>query len=83
VTKSDGVATGLAVVALNEVGVGAGDPRVGDALVWLSKHQDQAVGSWAGYSLNKQRDPGSDVGRFMTDAATAYSSLALEMSQRR
>ena len=82
VTRSDGVATGLAVVALNAAGVAQGDKRMDDALVWLGKNQDPASGSWAGYSLNKQRDPASDVGRFMTDAATAYSTLALERSAR-
>lgn len=83
VTRSDGVATGLAVVAMNAAGVAQGDKRMEDALAWLGKNQDSAAGSWAGYSLNKQRDPASDVGRFMTDAATAYSILALETSARR
>jgi squalene-hopene/tetraprenyl-beta-curcumene cyclase len=83
VTKSDGVATGLAVVAMNAAGMAAGDKRINDAVAWLEKHQDPAEGSWAGYSLNRQRDPTSGLGRFMTDAATAYATLALETSQRR
>jgi squalene-hopene/tetraprenyl-beta-curcumene cyclase len=75
--RSDGYATGLVAYVLQA----AGDPRakaqVARALAWLVTHQDPATGVWFATSLNKQRDPASDAGRFMNDAATAYAVLAL------
>ena len=53
------------------------DPQVRRALDWLVAHQDATVGNWFTASLNKQRDPATDAGKFMTDAATAYATLAL------
>jgi squalene-hopene/tetraprenyl-beta-curcumene cyclase len=76
-TKTDGYATGLASFVLRQAGVARTDPRLSKALTWLDHNQEKA-GMWLATSLNKQRDPASDSGKFMTDAATAYATLALE-----
>jgi squalene-hopene/tetraprenyl-beta-curcumene cyclase len=74
-TKSDGYATALACLALQAAGVE--DPRVAKGLDWLRRNQDHATGRWMATSLNKQRDPATEPGKFMDDAATAYAVLAL------
>ena len=74
-TQSDGYATGLVCLALQAAGVN--DPRLAHGLEWLGSHQDRATGRWTATSLNKQRDPESEPGKFMNDAATAYAVLAL------
>jgi squalene-hopene/tetraprenyl-beta-curcumene cyclase len=51
---SDGYATGLTTLALQETGFGT-DPRVMKALEWLAANQDRATGRWPASSLNKQR----------------------------
>jgi squalene-hopene/tetraprenyl-beta-curcumene cyclase len=76
-TSSDGYATGLVTLALRSAGTPLAQDPVDRGLVWLRAHQDGATGMWRASSLNKQRDPASDVGKFMSDAATAYASLAL------
>jgi squalene-hopene/tetraprenyl-beta-curcumene cyclase len=73
--RSDGYATGLISFALQAAGDGA-QPQVKRGLAWLVKNQDPS-GLWFAASLNKQRDPATDAGRFMSDAATAYAVLAL------
>ena len=70
-TKSDGYATGLAVLALEDNKLATNDPRMDRALTWLRQNQNPTEGSWAAYSLNKQRDPTTNIGHFMSDAATA------------
>lgn len=77
----DGFATGLIAYALEEAGTSPNEPHLSRALAWLSTHQDTATGAWSASSLNKRRDPQSNVGRFMSDAATAYAVLALTHNQ--
>ena len=75
--KSDGYATGLVAFVLQESGMPRTEPRVKRALLWLTDNQQKADGRWLAYSLNKERDLSTDIGRFMSDAATAYAVLAL------
>jgi squalene-hopene/tetraprenyl-beta-curcumene cyclase len=75
--QSDGYATGVIAFALRQSGSAAADPHMTKALAWLMQHQDRATGMWSTSSLNKQRDPATDVGKFMSDAATAFAVLAL------
>lgn len=78
-TKSDGYATGLIVMVREEIDVSSSkDPNVARGLGWLVTNQDKATGAWPAWSLNKNRDVNSDVGKFMSDAATSYAVLALE-----
>ena len=77
----DGFATGLVAYALEEAGTSPNESHLSRALAWLSQHQDTTTGKWSATSLNKQRDPKSNVGLFMSDAATAYAVLALTHTQ--
>jgi len=75
--KSDGYATGLMTYVLRQSGIRPEDPRLKQGRAWLATHQNQSEGSWPSVSLTKRRDPSSNVGHFMNDAATAYAVLAL------
>jgi squalene-hopene/tetraprenyl-beta-curcumene cyclase len=76
-TASDGYATGLVALALQRSGINRTDERLQRGLDWLARHQDAASGAWHASSVNKKRDPATDVGKFMSDAATAYAVMAL------
>jgi len=76
-TESDGYATGLTVLALEESGTKPGDAALRRGVAWLESHQE-AAGNWPATSLNKERDPKTDIGKFMSDAATGYAVLALQ-----
>ncbi|MDE3197059.1 MAG: hypothetical protein KGN84_11980 [Acidobacteriota bacterium] len=80
-TKSDGYATAVVAFALQRAGIKSSDPIVERGLQWLRAHQQAQDGRWLAYSLNKQRDLNSDPGKFMSDAATAYSVMALEAAR--
>ena len=79
---SDGYATGLIAYALEQSGSAPDDPHLVRALAWLAEHQDPKTGMWVASSLNKRRDPATYIGKFMSDAATAYAVLALTGAQR-
>ena len=76
-TRSDGYATGLVTYALKQAGLSDEHDAVKRGVSWLLRNQNRTEGSWSGYSLNKERDPSEDAGRFMNDVATAYAVLAL------
>jgi squalene-hopene/tetraprenyl-beta-curcumene cyclase len=79
--ESDGCATGLVVQAMEVVGAEQHEKNLEQGLEWLQKHQS-SDGSWWAKSLNAPRRDDSDVGRFMSDAATGYAVLALENANR-
>ena len=83
--NSDGYATGLVTLLLRDTAMPGATSQVERGLNWLVRNQQGHGGSWmrdqkglwVARSLNKWRVPWSNVGRFMSDAATAYAVLAL------
>jgi squalene-hopene/tetraprenyl-beta-curcumene cyclase len=76
-TKSDGYATGQIAFILQQAGVKRDQKPVKLGLEWLVQNQSKTDGLWQAYSLNKNRDLTSDIGLFMSDAATGYAVMAL------
>jgi squalene-hopene/tetraprenyl-beta-curcumene cyclase len=74
--SSDGYATAIATLALKQFSAAQYKDSWKKGRKWLETHQ-RDDGSWRAYSLNKTRDPDSNVGHFMSDAATSYAVLAL------
>jgi squalene-hopene/tetraprenyl-beta-curcumene cyclase len=75
--KSDGVATSLMTLALQEAGIPRDNAQLKRGLSWLMSNQNATEGSWPASSVNKRRHKSSETGRFMSDAATAFAVLAL------
>jgi squalene-hopene/tetraprenyl-beta-curcumene cyclase len=70
---SDGHQTGLAIVALLEAGVPAGDPRIQRAVRWLLANQ-RVSGRWWTRSLN------TDRWHYITLSGTGYALQALYLA---
>jgi squalene-hopene/tetraprenyl-beta-curcumene cyclase len=77
--QSDGYATGLITLALQQAGIPRDNIQHKQGLAWLATNQDKKGGYWPSYSLNNnvQHHLSPDTVRFMNDAATAYAVLAL------
>lgn len=75
--KSDGYATGLMTFVLRQSGIPSEDIRLRRGRAWLISNQNRTEGCWPSLSLSQRRNPSSNIGQFMSDAATAYAVLAL------
>jgi squalene-hopene/tetraprenyl-beta-curcumene cyclase len=78
---SDGYATGLVTFVLQKAGELPVQENISRALDWLVQNQDLSSGRWPSTSLNKERDPTSDRGLIMADAATGFAVLALMQAE--
>ncbi len=79
-TRSDGYATGLTLIALEQSGLARNLPQAKRGLAWLEMNQVPDIGKWPAWSVNLKRDPNSYIGQFMNDAATGFAVLAIEDS---
>jgi squalene-hopene/tetraprenyl-beta-curcumene cyclase len=84
-TASDGYATGLITFVLQQAGISRENANLQRGLAWLTSNQDKTEGSWAAYSLNKNKEHhiSPETALFMNDAATSYAVLSLTAANRR
>ena len=73
---SDAYATGLVLHVLRRSQAGGVQPAFAKGRTWLLTHQ-RDDGSWPASSMNKRHDPSSMVGKFMSDAGTAFAALVI------
>jgi len=74
---SDGYATAIIAMILQEAGLPPSAKPVKNARAWLVEHQSADHGGMPATSINKLREPNADAYLFMTDAATGFAALAL------
>lgn len=74
---SDGFATAMITLVLQDAGRPANDRPIAAARRWLITHQSLETGGLPATSINKLREPTADAYLFMTDAATGFATLAL------
>jgi squalene-hopene/tetraprenyl-beta-curcumene cyclase len=84
-TTSDGYATGLITFVLQRAGISPENAELKQGLAWLTANQDKTDGSWAAYSLNKNKENhiSPETALFMNDAATSFAVLSLTAANRR
>jgi squalene-hopene/tetraprenyl-beta-curcumene cyclase len=84
-TTSDGYATGLITFVLQRAGISPENAELKQGLAWLTANQDKTEGSWAAYSLNKNKENhiSPETALFMNDAATSFAVLSLTAANRR
>jgi len=83
-STSDGYATGLITLALQQAAFHRENSQANRALAWLAANQSKTAGNWPSSSLNNNREHhlSPETALFMNDAATAYAVLALTEANR-